>query len=449
MINFRAASILFFSFLVFFSICFGQTNWTKYVNNPVMVKDTTIQGIWEWAGIGQPFCLLENDTFKMWYVAAGVAFIGDSIVRGRISYAHSVDGTTWVKPNPPTPVLDVGQPGEWDSRWLDTPAVLNDGTEYKLYYYGDSLSAALSALGAATSPDGINWTRHSNNPILQRGELLDWDGFWLESPAVLYDSSTGVYSMWYTGVGYGPGFPSDLWVQIGYAYSSDGLTWIKDTLNNPVLTTDSLGSWDDGWVSVPAVRKNGGIYEMWYVGASSSDWLADSTLDTSRVGYATSPDGITWTKYPGNPILTNFDPPVDTGGPWAPDVLFDGTEYKMWYETVRGMAYATAPQSAIEEQDKSIYSSETIRVYPNPFSECVEIHLVGVTDYQDIGVQEIKIYDLSGREVRSFSISNFQFPISVAWDGRNESGKLLPSGVYFAVFSSGRDIRRSTIYIIR
>jgi hypothetical protein len=35
----------------------GQTAWQKYVNNPAMTKDTTIAGIWEWGGIGQPACV--------------------------------------------------------------------------------------------------------------------------------------------------------------------------------------------------------------------------------------------------------------------------------------------------------------------------------------------------------------------------------------------------------
>ncbi len=401
-----------------------------------MVKDTTILGTWEWAAIGQPFCLFENDTFKMWYVAAGVAYIGDTIVRGRISYAYSIDGSTWIKRDPPTPVLDVGQPGAWDSRWCDTPALLNDGTEYKLYYCGDSLSVVFSALGVATSPDGITWTRYPSNPILKRGELLDWDGFWIESPAVLYDTATCIYSMWYTGVGYGPGMPSDLWIQIGYAYSFDGLTWYKDTLNNPVLKTDSSGSWDDAWVSVPAVRRNNGVYEMWYIGMSTADWQADSTLDTARVGYATSPDGINWTKYAGNPILTNFDPPVDTGGPWAPDVLFDGLEYKMWYETVNGISFAAASPNAIEQQD-AINGEANIRVFPNPFSSSTIIHFAGIG--QRAECIELKIFDMAGREVKRFSLLPFNFLLTtkVVWDGRDDGGKELPSGVYYLKFAAG------------
>jgi len=413
---------------------YGQTEWQKYQNNPVLVKDTTIQGVWEWAGIGQPSCLFENDTFKMYYAAAGIAYIGDTILRGRISYAFSIDGTTWVKLDPPVPVLDVGSPGAWDSRWCDTPAPVNDGTEYKLYYYGDSLSAAHSAIGVATSSDGIIWTRHPGNPILERGEILDWDGFWVESPAVLYDSVTGIYSMWYTGVGYGPGLPFNTWIQIGYAYSTDGLTWQKDTLNNPVLGTGSAGSWDDGLVAVPAVRRTGGFYEMWYCAASIADWAVDSTLDTAYVGYATSQNGIDWTKYT-DPVMTNYDPPADSGGPWAPDVIFDGFEYKMWYETALGIFYATAPVNGVFESHKA-GSFPILQIKPNPFTGSTIIaYSIARNEYV-----EIDIIDMTGRRIKNL-VKTCQAPgyHTIKWNGKDYNDLSVSCGIYHCIIkTSGR-----------
>ena len=45
------------------------------------------------------------------------------------------------------------------------------------------------------------------------------------------------------------------------------------------------------------VLQEGSTYKMWYVGHRISG------QNTSKVGYATSSDGITWTKYPGNPVV--------------------------------------------------------------------------------------------------------------------------------------------------
>jgi predicted GH43/DUF377 family glycosyl hydrolase len=419
---YNTALIMILSFIAAASKAEGQTAWQKYVNNPVMTKDTTIAGIWEWAGIGQPACIFENDTIKMYYAAAGVAYIGDSILRGRISYAHSQNGIAWIKRNPPIPVLDVGGPGSWDSRWLDTPAIAHGPDGYRLYYYGDSQSVAYSAIGVASSPDGINWTKDPSNPVLEKGELTGFDGFWIESPAVLYDSVSNLYEMWYTGVGYGPGLPSGLGISIGRATSEDGVSWIKDSLHNPVLDISPPGSWDDGWVAVPAVRKTGGLYRMWYIGSSIADYAADSTLDTARVGYAISWDGITWFKYGGNPVLSTFDPPVDTGGPWAPDVIFDGSAYQMLYEAADGINLATAYAGidVLSEHEQRC----PLTVFPNPFSISTTIRL-SVAPTDDC---EISFYNCAGQKVKSFTVRGVN---SCKWTGNDDAGKRLPSGVYY------------------
>ncbi len=408
--------------LITAGIGYSQTAWTKYEYNPVMTKDTTLAGIWEWAAIGQPTCILENDTIKMYYAAAGIAYIGDTIFRGRISYAYSTNGIDWIKRDPPVPVLNVGPPGAWDSRWLDTPAIVRDNDGYKLYYYGDSLSVVYSAIGMATSTDGINWTKDPTNPVLDKGELMGWDGFWVESPAVLYNSASGLYEMWFTGVGYGPGLPSDLRISIGRATSVDGSIWIKDSLHNPVLDTGAPGSFDDGWVSVPGVRKTGGLYEMWYVGASVADYAADSTLDTSRVGYATSTDGINWVKYAGNPVLSTFDPPVDTGGPWAPDVVFDNTAYQMLYEAADGIGLASAPAGLISE-NRSGASLRAV-VSPTIFSRSITIRWP-LTLSSNINAA---IYNSSGQKVKRFV---FDAAKPFIWHGEDDAGAMLPSGIYF------------------
>ncbi len=339
--------ILFFTLLIYQS-GFSQIQWSKYSGNPVLIKDTTLIGIWEWAGIGQPSCILDNDTFKMYYVAAGVQFLGDTVLRGRISYAYSIDGINWIKSDSILPVLDVDTAGGWDSEWLDAPEILMDPGGYKLYYFGNSNYDEVfnpppvsSAYGVAISTDGINWQKYENNPILEKGNTLDWDGLWVESPALYYDAQTGKYMMWYTGIA------SNYEMRIGLSTSTDGIIWTKDTINNPVVDIGISGSWDDLIVGVPAVIKSGYIFEMWYNGCQ-----IPYGLDTIKIGYAVSINGIDWLKYPGNPVLSINDPPNDSNGPWAPDVIFDSinNEYKMWYETEfedLTIFLATAPRTIL------------------------------------------------------------------------------------------------------
>ncbi|HID93878.1 MAG TPA: T9SS type A sorting domain-containing protein [bacterium (Candidatus Stahlbacteria)] len=66
--------------------------------------------------------------------------------------------------------------------------------------------------------------------------------------------------------------------------------------------------------------------------------------------------------------------------------------------------------------------------YPNPFKGTVVI----VFDIPEKGDVSLNIYDVTGRRVRTL-ISGTLSPGShrVFWDGRDERGKVLPSGIYF------------------
>jgi flagellar hook assembly protein FlgD len=77
--------------------------------------------------------------------------------------------------------------------------------------------------------------------------------------------------------------------------------------------------------------------------------------------------------------------------------------------------------------DREIWLS----VFPNPFSEQTTINLHGI-GHRAEGM-ELRIYDLSGRLVRSFDLtSSILHPIStLTWDGDSNSGKPLRTGVYF------------------
>jgi len=64
------------------------------------------------------------------------------------------------------------------------------------------------------------------------------------------------------------------------------------------------------------------------------------------IGYATSPEGINWTDYAGNPVLAGYSfPPYWYFG--NPTVLYDGSVYRMWMTAGNAsgsqIAYATSP----------------------------------------------------------------------------------------------------------
>jgi len=273
---------------------------------------------WDCLKVLDPVVLKDGSTYKMWYTGLG---LDDE---ARIGYATSNDGITWTK-YADNPVLGLGPSGSWDDSWVRVNTVLKDGDTYKMWYTSGG------EVGYATSADGIHWTKYSHNPVLKEGSPGAWDR-WIVHIYVLKDGST--YKMWYSGVS----DTSPRVFRIGYATSSDGITWSKRP--NPVLDVGPAGSWEAQGVFDPSVIKAGDPpYRMWYSGIDKPFSESNVTL---RIGYATSSDGITWTKHSGNPVL-NVDPSGwDSQSVTAPWVLYDGSTYSMWYHG--GVPGGTVPE---------------------------------------------------------------------------------------------------------
>lgn len=212
--------------------------------------------------------------------------------------------------HPGNPVLSFGPNGAWDDEGIWRPAVIKEGSSYKMWYSG--ADGSTRRIGYATSPDGLTWTKYGSNPVLAPD--AGWESNGVFNPAVIADS--GLYKMWYAGVDSGGV------VGIGYATSPDGVAWTKYG-SNPVLSVRGSGSWEDEDVTDPTALKVGSTYHLWYRGY---DGL------TSRIGHATSGDGITWVKDPANPVLD-----LGPSGDWdwldvyGPSVIQVGTDYQLWY----------------------------------------------------------------------------------------------------------------------
>ncbi len=408
------------SALVLASHAVAQTSWSKYSANPVMTKTNWF---YETYAIGQPTCLWERDTFKMWYAAGGLPYL-----TSRFLYAYSDSGVNWTKYGGPAPVLLPGEEGSWDV-WIDTPEIVRVPGGYHLFYFGDTLHGGSNrrpspeaAIGLASSLDGINWEKNPANPVFRHDSTIAWERHWIESPAVLYDSAAGLYRMWYSGV------DTTTWhIQIGLATSPNCVNWFREA-SNPVVANGPFGSCDDMWASVPAVIKRDTLYEMWYSALSTSGGFGDI-----GVCYATSPDGVAWTKYPGNPLFTTTTPPhsmaVDSAGPWAPDVVFNEAGFRMWYETVAGFCLATAPLAGIHGGPPTPLEkqAQTLRIFPNPATNRVSFSLSGGLE----GKTRLKVYDLSGRKIVEAELSRGRDKAS--WDCRLADGRQARPGIYFLV----------------
>jgi len=399
----------------------AQTEWTKYAGNPILEPGPP--GSWDVNWLLESFVLVDDTIFHMWYG-------GQDGSEMRIGYATSPDGLEWTK-NEDNPVLDLGVSGSWDDSEAGHPSVLYDGTIYHMWYAGhDGLKFRI---GYATSPNGLTWTKHDSNPVLDVGTSGRWDDDDVNTPLVLmFDDTT--FFMWYGG-GDGSKF------RIGLATSSDGVEWDKWGTN---FVMDIGGGWESNFIFPEAVLLIGDTLSMWYIGIDQAG--------VCRTGYATSSDGgVVWDKYAENPVL-------DRGAVGAWDrvtacpgtVLFDGTTYKMWYESFDGsgggsIGYATAPDSipTIGVKDEGVIPDryELSQNYPNPFNpETVISYSIPKTENVSLVV-----YNLIGEEVARLTDEKQVAGIhTVNWDA-----SYVASGIYFYRLQAGEFVKTRKMVLLK
>ncbi len=218
--------------------------------------------------------------------------------------------------------------GDWDSNRTNFPRVISDSGQYRMWY--DGFNPLLGwHIGLAESSDGIAWTKHAGNPLIGVGDPGEWDSGYRGQLAIMQDG--GLYKMWFSG---GPDYEGP-W-QTGYATSTDGVDW-NIYPGNPVLPGGGGGDWDEMESDGPTVILDGGVYKMWYHGCNAD-------YSVCSIGYATSTNGIDWSKYAGNPVLTQGNPgDWDEGGLFWPYVVKNGSVYEMWYDSSGQIGLATSP----------------------------------------------------------------------------------------------------------
>lgn len=88
-----------------------------------------------------------------------------------------------------------------------------------------------------------------------------------------------------------------------------------------------------------------------------------------------------------------------------------------------------------------------LTAFPNPFQNETTLQLqTRSTDRVDI-----RLYDINGRQVRLFSIdgSPGRRPTTLRWNGFDDDGKKLPSGLYVAVFRSGEKYGQLKLLMVK
>ncbi len=219
--------------------------WIKSIDNPIM----TCSGGWEEYVIGT-YCLKDNNDYKLYYTAMQPNVM-------EVGLMTSADFINWTR-STPNPVIPRGQQA-WSSFRTKIYSVIKRDTTYYAFYYGDNQNLyAIGSMGVATSTDGVNWTQHVNNPVINSNTQFQSGG--ISYLSVIYKDS--LFYSYYTNEG-------TRYIEA----SSDGEIW------NIINTrTDSIS------IKMGSIRYSNGLYY-----GLISHALNSFTLYTSY-------DGLNWTE---------------------------------------------------------------------------------------------------------------------------------------------------------
>ncbi len=161
------------------------------------------------------------------------------------------------------------------------------------------------------------WSKDPANPVLPVGAGYMSSG--VAPAAAIRSANPPNFRLWIAG------FNGATW-SVGYHTSNNGVAWADGNGGAAVLGLGAGGKFDSQGVRPGSVILDGATYRMWYSG-SGSDGI-------TRIGYATSPNGITWTRQNGGDQVLNPGGPggFDSGGVAYPSVIkaANGT-FMMWY----------------------------------------------------------------------------------------------------------------------
>jgi predicted GH43/DUF377 family glycosyl hydrolase len=303
----RCVALLWFALIAFASagsVAGAQNSeetsagWVKYAFNPVIGgKYGTCFDI---------AVLPDNGRYRMW-----LSWRPEK----SIALVESADGLHWSEP--PRIVFGPKAQSGWEDD-INRPVVVKREGRYHLWYTGQAHDR--SAIGYATSSDGVTWNRMSETPVLSADQ--PWEKVALMCPHVLWDAEARLFRMWYSA---GDQYEPDA---IGYATSPDGLAWHKDT-SNPIFRPDTAHVWEQHKVTAVQVQRRDDWYLMFYIGFRD--------VDHAQIGVARSRDGRTgWQRHPENPIIRPGAGQWDHDACYKPFALFDGTKWLLWYNGRHG-----------------------------------------------------------------------------------------------------------------
>jgi hypothetical protein len=274
--------------------------------------------------------------------------------------------------------------------------------------------------------DGINWAKYPGNPVLNIGESGAWDHERVNAPTVLFNGAE--YKIWYAGTdGVSP-------FEIGYATAPlDQIAVAIDIKPGSYPNSVNLGSQG----VIPVAILSSGNFDATQVEPTSVD-LAGAGVAIRGKGKALAHE-----EDANGDSLTDLVVQVETEN-------LDPGQFQDGYAVLTGETYGG---DLIEGSDEitivppeaapaKTLGFEVPEPYPKPANPEVWIpYKLG----QGVEVA-IAIYSASGQLIRVLDLGYQKAGAYISkdsaayWDGRNEAGEHIASGVYFCTIQAGDSV---------
>lgn len=227
---------------------------------------SSILGDKETGSLFDPFVSLKDNEYTMY-----VSYRN----KRSIALSKSSDGINWSNPKI---VLNFDESTGWEYD-INRSTVTKYNNKYYMYYTGQQ--GGISKIGLAISEDGIEFSKYSKEPIMV--PEFEYEKESVMNPMVIFDEEEKIFKMWYSA---GETYEPDV---ICYATSKDGIHFEK--YNNPIFEPsndkETLDYYKIGAVDIHKLSSDS--YIMFYIGYTD--------IDTARIFYATSKDGIVCKRY--------------------------------------------------------------------------------------------------------------------------------------------------------
>ncbi|MCR9253802.1 MAG: hypothetical protein NXI20_25530 [bacterium] len=189
------------------------------------------------------------------------------------------------------PILELGELGTFDDCGVMPSWIADTNGDKYLYYIGWNVRNTIpyhNAVGLAISKDGGDtFQKFSNGPLWDRNYL---EPHYSGTSCVL--QIDGLWHNWYLSctewkIMNGRSEPR---YHIKYAHSIDGINWVREGR----IAIDYKDNNEAGIVKASVIKEKGS-YKMWY-SYRNFDNYRENTANSYKIGFATSKDGINWSR---------------------------------------------------------------------------------------------------------------------------------------------------------